>query len=101
MGMHLNNLFVYFPLSLSLSLQKSTLSANSGGGSDHGWSGTSFMLGGNIKGGRILGNYPDDLTSDSPLDIGTIKITKHQRLFFSSVFVLLRKVLRDFFFFAF
>lgn len=29
-----------------------------------------MMLGGSLDGGRILGEYPDDLTSDSPLDIG-------------------------------
>ncbi len=41
---------------------------NSGGGTDHGWSGTTFALGGSIKGGRIMGQYPDDLTG--PLNLG-------------------------------
>ena len=49
------------------------MSANSGGGTDHGWSGVSMMLGGSLDGGRILGEYPDDLTSDSPLDIGKLQ----------------------------
>ena len=47
-----------------------TLSANSGGGTDHGWSGNAMIFGGSIEGKRILGQYPDDLTSNSPLDIG-------------------------------
>ena len=32
------------------------------------------MLGGSINGGRILGKYPDDLTKNNPLDIGTFMI---------------------------
>ena len=28
------------------------------------------MLGGDVKGGRIMGEYPSDLTSESSLDIG-------------------------------
>ena len=46
------------------------MSGNSGGGTDHGWGGISFMLGGSVQGGRILGEYPNDLTSESSLDIG-------------------------------
>ena len=29
--------------------------------------GNYFMIGGGLKGGRILGQYPDDLTSEGPL----------------------------------
>ena len=47
-----------------------TLSPNSGKGTDHGWSGHSFIVGGDVNGGRILGEYPDDLSSSSPLNIG-------------------------------
>merc|ERR1712150_50794 len=37
---------------------------------DHGWSGNSFIVGGNVNGGTILGSYPDDLTENSNLNIG-------------------------------
>jgi len=47
-----------------------TLSPNSGKGTDHGWSGSSFILGGQVKGGQILGEYPSDLSSGGPLNIG-------------------------------
>lgn len=42
-----------------------TLTSN-GGGTDHGWGGNTFILGGSVKGGRILGEYPADLTRNSP-----------------------------------
>lgn len=47
-----------------------TLTPNSRGGSDHGWGGHSFMLGGAVKGGRILGEYPNDLTDSGHLNLG-------------------------------
>lgn len=47
-----------------------SLTPNSGGGTDHGWSGHGIMLGGSVKGGRIIGEFPNDLTSSSPLDTG-------------------------------
>jgi hypothetical protein len=47
-----------------------TLTPNSGGGTDHGWSGHGIMLGGSVKGGKIIGEYPDDLSSSNPLDTG-------------------------------
>jgi uncharacterized protein (DUF1501 family)/uncharacterized protein (DUF1800 family) len=47
-----------------------TLTPNSKGGTDHGWSGHGIMLGGSVKGGMILGEYPDDLSSSNPLDTG-------------------------------
>lgn len=28
------------------------------------------MMGGDVRGGQILGQYPDDLTADSPLNVG-------------------------------
>jgi uncharacterized protein (DUF1501 family) len=47
-----------------------TLTPNSGDGTDHGWGGNYFMMGGNLKGSRILGSYPDDLTEEGPVNIG-------------------------------
>jgi uncharacterized protein (DUF1501 family) len=45
-----------------------TLTSNSQG-SDHAWGGNQFVLGGQVKGKRIYGEYPD-LYQDSPLDVG-------------------------------
>ena len=36
-----------------------TLDPNTGVGSDHAWGGQHFMLGGKVKGGKVLGRYPD------------------------------------------
>jgi len=36
-----------------------TLNPNTGGGSDHGWGGHHFMFGGAVKGGQVLGRYPE------------------------------------------
>ena len=47
-----------------------TLTANSGEGSDHAWGGNYFILGGSVKGGQILGEYPNDITINGPLNIG-------------------------------
>ena len=47
-----------------------TLSPNSGLGTDHGWSGHSFILGGDVKGGKILGEYPDQLVGSSDISVG-------------------------------
>ena len=47
-----------------------TLTPNSGHGTDHGWSGHSFILGGEVDGGRVIGEFPSDLTEDSPLNVG-------------------------------
>ena len=35
--------------------------APNGGGTDHAWGGNSFIAGGNVKGGQILGTFPDRL----------------------------------------
>ncbi|MEO5912984.1 MAG: DUF1501 domain-containing protein [Luteolibacter sp.] len=45
-----------------------TLTSNSQG-SDHAWGGNQFVLGGQVKGKRIYGTYPD-LYQDSLLDVG-------------------------------
>merc|ERR1711881_202474 len=45
-----------------------TMTPNSNNGSDHGWGGNYFIIGGGIAGGRVLGKYPDDLTETSRLN---------------------------------
>lgn len=48
-----------------------TLTANSNDGSDHAWGGNYFLLGGDVQGGQILGQYPSDITEgSSELNIG-------------------------------
>jgi cullin-associated NEDD8-dissociated protein 1 len=39
-----------------------TLTSN-GIGTDHGWAGNHFVMGGSVAGGQILGSYPADLTT--------------------------------------
>lgn len=51
-----------------------TLTANSKGGSDHGWGGHYFVAGGDVKGGRILGQFPSDMTTNGPVNIGRGRI---------------------------
>ena len=46
-----------------------TLSSN-GRGTDHGWGGNQFVLGGRHAGSRLYGRYPDDLSFGNPLDTG-------------------------------
>ena len=43
-----------------------SLSSNSAG-SDHGWGGNTFVMGGAVKGGQVLGTYPD-VFKGNPLD---------------------------------
>ena len=47
-----------------------TLSPNSNRGSDHGWGGNYFMFGGEVKGGKILGEYPRSFSESDPTNIG-------------------------------
>lgn len=47
-----------------------TLTANSNMGSDHAWGGNYFVMGGSVDGGKIHGDYPADITSAGPLNIG-------------------------------
>ena len=51
-----------------------TLTANSGRGSDHGWGGHYFAMGGSVRGGQIHGDYPADITDSSPLNLGRGRI---------------------------
>ena len=37
---------------------------SNGKGTDHGWGGNYFMAGGSIRGGQILGEYPNDMTKN-------------------------------------
>jgi uncharacterized protein (DUF1501 family) len=48
-----------------------TITPNSNDGSDHAWGQNTIMLGGAVKGGRVLGKYPNDISPDSPLDDGS------------------------------
>jgi len=50
-----------------------TLSFN-GAGTDHGWGGNHIVLGGGVKGGRILNDYPPDLRLRSEYDAGRGRI---------------------------
>ena len=50
-----------------------TITSN-GLGTDHGWGGNHFILGGSVNGGKILGTYPDDLTAASLLNSGRGRI---------------------------
>jgi uncharacterized protein (DUF1501 family) len=46
------------------------LTANSSDGSDHGWGGNYFLMGGAVNGGRILESYQDDITPIGDLAVG-------------------------------
>ena len=50
-----------------------TITSN-GAGTDHGWGGNYFMLGGKVKGGRFLGEYPHDLSPSGKEYIGRGRI---------------------------
>jgi len=40
--------------------------ASNGRGTDHGWGGNAFVLGGSVRGGKVHGTYPDSLRADGP-----------------------------------
>ena len=46
-----------------------TLTSN-GRGTDHAWGGHNIITGGKVRGGQIHGEYPDDLRSSGPLNVG-------------------------------
>jgi uncharacterized protein (DUF1501 family)/uncharacterized protein (DUF1800 family) len=46
-----------------------TMTTN-GAGTDHGWGSNNFLLGGSVKGGKILGKYPYVLSDESELSLG-------------------------------
>lgn len=48
--------------------------SNTGNGTDHAWGGNYFAASGKMKGGQILGEYPDDLTQDGDRIISDVGI---------------------------
>jgi len=46
-----------------------TLDSN-GGGSDHGWAGQTFIMGGDIKGGRVFNTFPATFQANNDHDVG-------------------------------
>lgn len=46
-----------------------TLTSN-GDGTDHGWGGNHFVLGGGLNGGRLYGEYPENIGLGNDLDTG-------------------------------
>ena len=46
-----------------------TITSN-GAGTDHGWGGNYFLMGGGLNGGKILGEYPHDLSNSGKESIG-------------------------------
>merc|ERR1719265_1170463 len=46
-----------------------TMTSN-GLGTDHAWGGNYAVMGGKVRGGQMLGDYPTDITQDSPLNLG-------------------------------
>jgi len=46
-----------------------TLDSN-GGGSDHGWAGNHFVIGGSVRGSRVLNKFPAVLAAGGPMDLG-------------------------------
>ena len=51
-----------------------SISPNSNGGTDHAWGGNYFLLGGSLKGKKILGQYPEHLSKESDLWISRGRI---------------------------
>jgi len=47
-----------------------TITPNSNQGSDHAWGGNYFMFGGDVKGGKIMGEYPKSFSESDPTNIG-------------------------------
>jgi uncharacterized protein (DUF1501 family)/uncharacterized protein (DUF1800 family) len=46
-----------------------SLSSN-GDGTDHGWGGNYWVAGGSVRGGQILGSYPNDISLNGDFDVG-------------------------------
>ncbi|KAL7553976.1 hypothetical protein ACHAWF_017328 [Thalassiosira exigua] len=47
-----------------------TITPNSNQGSDHAWGGNFFMFGGDVKGGKLMGQYPKSFGDADPTNIG-------------------------------
>jgi cullin-associated NEDD8-dissociated protein 1 len=50
-----------------------TITSN-GQGTDHAWSGNHFIFGGGVKGGKIVGKYPESLLPEDDLNLGRGRI---------------------------
>merc|ERR1712061_377841 len=46
-----------------------TLDSN-GGGSDHGWAGNHFVIGGSLREGRVFNQYPSSVAAGNSRDLG-------------------------------
>ncbi|KAL7542381.1 hypothetical protein ACHAXR_012259 [Thalassiosira sp. AJA248-18] len=47
-----------------------SITPNASGGTDHGWGGNYFMMGGEVDGGKILGHHPESYHSSHPHNTG-------------------------------
>ncbi len=47
-----------------------SVTSNSNAGTDHGWAGNYFLIGGGVNGGKVLGNYPSPLSPSSDYWVG-------------------------------
>ena len=52
-----------------------TLTSN-GKGTDHGWAGNQFVVGGKVKGGEIYNEFPSSLLEGNLYDVGRGRITQ-------------------------
>ena len=46
------------------------MSPNSGAGTDHAWGGNYFVMGGQLNGGKVFGEYPQGFTEDDATNLG-------------------------------
>jgi uncharacterized protein (DUF1501 family) len=47
-----------------------TFDPNGGAGTDHGWAGQHFVLGGAVNGGKVYNKFPESLSRGNPADAG-------------------------------
>merc|ERR1719387_138330 len=47
---------------------------SNGAGTDHGWAGNHFVLGGDVDGGRVLNDFPSSLLKDNEQDAGRARL---------------------------
>mmetsp|Transcript_15416 Transcript_15416/g.17116 ORF Transcript_15416/g.17116 Transcript_15416/m.17116 type:complete len:225 (-) Transcript_15416:110-784(-) len=55
-----------------------TFTPNTDGGTDHAWGGNYFMLGGAVKGGKIVGKYPNSFADNDPTSCGRGRLIPSQ-----------------------
>jgi len=63
------NIFESVTLVLASEFGRS-ITPNSRSGTDHGWGGNTFITGGGLKGGQILGEYPNSFSTEDPTNDG-------------------------------